>query len=60
MLTDKYNYNNKRNTSLMMLGIAMHVVGDTYAHQFGVYKNGIWQEHPEVHDDIDNIQSRFF
>ena len=58
MLTDKYKYN-KRNTSLMMLGIAMHVVGDTYAHQFGVYSNGIWQDALGENDNINNIRSRW-
>lgn len=58
MLTDKYEYN-KKNTALMMLGIAMHVVGDTYAHQFGVYSDGIWKDAPGVNDDISNVSSRW-
>ena len=58
MLTDKNKYN-KKNTSLIMLGIAMHVVGDTYAHQFGVYTNGVWKDEPGVNDDTTNCPSRW-
>lgn len=42
-----------------MLGIAMHVVGDTYAHQFGVYTNGVWKDALGVNDDTTNCSSRW-
>ena len=40
MLNNQYVYNDY-NASLIMLGVAMHVMGDTYAHQTREYRNGI-------------------
>lgn len=39
MLAGQYAFNDK-NASLIMLGIAMHVMGDAYAHQSRMYENG--------------------
>lgn len=36
MLANKYAYSNK-NAALIMMGVAMHVMGDTFAHKAGVY-----------------------
>lgn len=36
ILDNKYPYND-RNASLIMMGVAMHVMGDTFAHKAGVY-----------------------
>lgn len=36
MLEGKYPYND-RNASLIMMGVSMHVMGDTFAHKAGVY-----------------------
>lgn len=43
MLEGKYAYNDK-NAALIMMGVAMHVMGDTFAHKAGVYdeKSNTW------------------
>lgn len=36
MLNNQYAYNDK-NAALIMMGVAMHVMGDTFAHKAGIY-----------------------
>ena len=67
MLEGKYEFNDK-NASLIMLGIAMHIMGDTYSHQSFMYKNGKYVA-PETNlgdgtidcarDSVNNIPARF-
>jgi len=41
------------------MGLAMHSVGDTYAHQYGAFDGCVWKDQPGVNDDIQNIKSRW-
>lgn len=44
MLNGQYPYNNK-NAALIMMGVAMHVVADTFAHKSWELRNGKWYSH---------------
>jgi len=50
---------NARNCSIILMGLAMHSVGDTYAHQYGAFDGCVWKDQPGVNDDIQNIKSRW-
>ena len=42
MLDNQYAYSDK-NAALIMMGVAMHVIGDTYAHKsYGLYNGTTW------------------
>ena len=46
MLNGQYAYTD-RNAALIMMGVAMHVVADTYAHKSWEVINGKWCSHGE-------------
>ncbi|MCI8307334.1 MAG: S8 family serine peptidase [Lachnospiraceae bacterium] len=56
MLANKYPYTNK-NASLIMMGVAMHVMGDTFAHKAGVYdaNTNTWRPIGDMGMDNDDI-----
>ena len=57
MLNNQYEYND-RNASLIMFGVAIHVMGDAYAHKAYEYYDGIIKK-PEV-NDIDSCNRLYF
>lgn len=63
VMLEDYPYNNK-NAALIMMGVAMHIVGDTFAHKAGVYVKGenVWkplQDAGYTPDNIDDYPNRW-
>jgi len=59
MLGTQYTYDD-RNASLVMLGIAMHVMSDAYAHQARVVQDDGTLKKPAVNDDVNDGTKRYY
>ena len=59
MLGTQYEYNDY-NASLVMLGIAMHVMSDAYAHQSRVVQDDGTLKKPEVNDNVNDGTKRYY